>query len=213
MPEYALAIDHYGLIDGTPWLYVQEYAAPASIDPQAAQRRRAEALSVLTEVTGVTREHMRLRLRQKHSRGEQYSKIDAQARFHVLEEGGLRFRVNFDDYLDTGLFLDHRLTRARVRAMAAGKRFLNLFCYTGSATVYAAAGGARASISVDLSRGYLQWQPKISSAQRSRETRARFHSQRLYRVARRCDAPCGAVRPHLPGSTDVLELQAHARCT
>jgi 23S rRNA (guanine2445-N2)-methyltransferase / 23S rRNA (guanine2069-N7)-methyltransferase len=69
----------------------------------------------------------------------------------------LRFRVNFDDYLDTGLFLDHRLTRARLRSAARGGTFLNLFAYTGTATVYAAAGGARASISVDLSRTYLEW--------------------------------------------------------
>ncbi|MEP7246080.1 MAG: class I SAM-dependent methyltransferase, partial [Gammaproteobacteria bacterium] len=73
------------------------------------------------------------------------------------EEGGLKFRVNFDDYLDTGLFLDHRPTRARIRELASGKRFLNLFSYTGAVTVYAAAGGARSSASVDLSRTYLDW--------------------------------------------------------
>jgi len=74
-----------------------------------------------------------------------------------VQEGGLRFRVNFDDYLDTGLFLDHRLTRQRLREAAAGKRFLNLFAYTGTATVYAAAGGASASTTVDLSNTYLDW--------------------------------------------------------
>jgi 23S rRNA (guanine2445-N2)-methyltransferase / 23S rRNA (guanine2069-N7)-methyltransferase len=157
MPEYALAIDHYRLLDGPQWLYVQEYAAPASIDPQAAQRRRAEALSVLTAVTGVPREQVRLRLRQRRARGEQYAKLDTQARFHVVGEGGLKFRVNFDDYLDTGLFLDHRTTRARLRAAAVNGRFLNLYCYTGAATVYAAAAGARTSTSVDLSRTYLEW--------------------------------------------------------
>jgi len=72
-------------------------------------------------------------------------------------EGGLKFRVNFDDYLDTGLFLDHRLTRARLGELAGGKRFLNLFAYTGTATIYAAAGRAAASTSVDLSRTYLDW--------------------------------------------------------
>jgi 23S rRNA (guanine2445-N2)-methyltransferase / 23S rRNA (guanine2069-N7)-methyltransferase len=157
MPEYALAIDRYRLTDGSLWLYVQEYAAPASIEPEAARRRRAEALSVLTEVTGVRREHLRLRVRQRRMRGEQYAKLDTQGRFHLIEEGGLKFRVNFDDYLDTGLFLDHRLTRARLRAAAAKRRFLNLFCYTGTATAYAVAGGARASTSVDLSRTYLDW--------------------------------------------------------
>jgi 23S rRNA (guanine2445-N2)-methyltransferase / 23S rRNA (guanine2069-N7)-methyltransferase len=83
--------------------------------------------------------------------------VDEQAHFHLVNEGGLKFRVNFDDYLDTGLFLDHRVTRARLRDAARGKRFLNLFGYTGTATVYAAAGGAIASTTVDMSRTYLDW--------------------------------------------------------
>jgi 23S rRNA (guanine2445-N2)-methyltransferase / 23S rRNA (guanine2069-N7)-methyltransferase len=74
-----------------------------------------------------------------------------------VSEGGLEFWVNFRDYLDTGLFLDHRITRRMLREWARGGDFLNLFCYTGSATVYAAAGGARSSVSVDLSNTYLEW--------------------------------------------------------
>jgi 23S rRNA (guanine2445-N2)-methyltransferase / 23S rRNA (guanine2069-N7)-methyltransferase len=158
MPEYSLAIDLYRTVpDGFNWLYVQEYAAPASIDPQAAKRRRNEALSVLTDVCGVPAERIRVRLRRKTPRGEQYSRVDQQSQFHVVEEGGLKFYVNFDDYLDTGLFLDHRVTRHRLREAAAGKRLLNLFAYTGSATVYAAAARARSSTSVDISRTYLDW--------------------------------------------------------
>ena len=158
MPEYSLAIDLYQTLpDGLTWLYVQEYAAPATIDAQAARRRRGEALSVLTEVCAVPAERIRVRLRRKTPRGEQYSKLDEQSTFHVVEEGGLKFRVNFDDYLDTGLFLDHRLTRARLGAAAVGKRFLNLFAYTGSATVYAAAAHAVSSTSVDLSHTYIDW--------------------------------------------------------
>jgi 23S rRNA (guanine2445-N2)-methyltransferase / 23S rRNA (guanine2069-N7)-methyltransferase len=158
MPEYALAIDRYRDAESAEdWLYVQEYAAPASIDPAAARRRRDEALSVLSETTGVSPERVRIRVRRRTTRGAQYQKLDAQAHFHTVEEGGLKFLVNFDDYLDTGLFLDHRLTRARLRAAASAVRFLNLFAYTGTATVYAAAGGAIASTSVDLSRTYLEW--------------------------------------------------------
>ncbi len=158
MPEYAFAIDSY-LEVGTNarWLYVQEYEAPASIDPEAVRRRRGEALAVLPEVTGVPVERIRLRTRRRNRRGEQYRKLGEEARFHVVEEGGLKFLVNFDDYLDTGLFLDHRLTRARLREAAAGVRFLNLFAYTGTATVYAAAGGARSTTTVDMSRTYLDW--------------------------------------------------------
>ena len=104
--------------------------------------RRGEVLAVLPEVTGVPPERIQVRTRRRTKRGEQYEKLDEQAHFHVVREGGLKFRVNFEDYLDTGLFLDHRLTRARLREAARGQRFLNLFAYTGTATVYAAAGGA-----------------------------------------------------------------------
>jgi 23S rRNA G2069 N7-methylase RlmK/C1962 C5-methylase RlmI len=87
----------------------------------------------------------------------QYGRVAESGAYFTVSEGGHRFRVNLRDYVDTGLFLDHRLTRARVGAEAAGKRFLNLFCYTGAFTVYAAAGGAASSTSVDLSKTYLEW--------------------------------------------------------
>ena len=158
MPEYAFAIDIYRTVEpDLTWLYVQEYAAPAEIELEAVRRRRNEALSVLPEVTGVPPERIHVRTRRRSKRGEQYRKVDEQANFHFVMEGGLRLRVNFDDYLDTGLFLDHRLTRARLRDAAGGKRFLNLFAYTGTATVYAAAGGAVSTTTVDMSRTYLDW--------------------------------------------------------
>jgi len=158
MPEYSFAIDIYRTVEpDLTWLYVQEYAAPAEIELDAVRRRRNEALSVLSEVTGVPNERVHVRTRRKTKRGDQYRKVDEQANFHVVLEGGLRFRVNFDDYLDTGLFLDHRMTRARLREAARGKHFLNLFAYTGTATVYAAAGGAASTTTVDLSRTYLDW--------------------------------------------------------
>jgi 23S rRNA (guanine2445-N2)-methyltransferase / 23S rRNA (guanine2069-N7)-methyltransferase len=158
MPEYAFAIDLYRTVDPeASWLHVQEYAAPAEIELDAIRRRRGEAMSTLTDVTGVAPERIRVRLRRRTRRGEQYDKLDERANFHLIEEGGLRFQVNFDDYLDTGLFLDHRLTRQRLRAAAGGKRFLNLFAYTGTATVYAAAGAASATTTVDLSNTYLDW--------------------------------------------------------
>ena len=158
MPEYAFAIDLYQVIEPQEsWLYVQEYAAPAEIEREAVQRRRAEVLASLPEVTGVPVERSRLRTRRRTQRGEQYVKLGEQSRVHTVLEGGLRLRVNFDDYLDTGVFLDHRMTRARLRAAASGRRFLNLFAYTGTATVYAAAGGADGTTSVDLSATYLAW--------------------------------------------------------
>jgi 23S rRNA (guanine2445-N2)-methyltransferase / 23S rRNA (guanine2069-N7)-methyltransferase len=158
MPEYAFAIDVYHTLDpDQTWLYVQEYAAPAEIELDAVRRRRNEALSVMPEVTGVPEERIHVRTRRRNKRGEQYKKVDEQAHFHYVLEAGLKFRVNFDDYLDTGLFLDHRITRARLREAASGKRFLNLFAYTGTATVYAAAGDAKSTTTVDMSRTYLDW--------------------------------------------------------
>jgi 23S rRNA (guanine2445-N2)-methyltransferase / 23S rRNA (guanine2069-N7)-methyltransferase len=158
MPEYAFAVDLYQAIEpDEAWLFVQEYAAPAEIEPEAVRRRRGEVLATLPEATGVPAERIRLRTRRRSRGGEQYQKVDEQGRFHLVSEGGLKFQVNFADYLDTGLFLDHRITRARLRAAARGKRFLNLFAYTGAATTYAAAGGALATTSVDLSRTYLEW--------------------------------------------------------
>ena len=167
MPEYAFAIDRYQTIEPeASWLYVQEYAAPSEIELDAVRRRRGEAMSRLTEITGIAPDHIRARVRRRTKRGEQYNKVDDQASYHLVQEGGLRFRVNFDDYLDTGLFLDHRLTRQRLRAAANGKRFLNLFAYTGTATVYAVAGGASASTTVDLSNTYLDWAQRNLSLNR-----------------------------------------------
>ena len=165
MPEYAFAIDVYRTIGGADdglageltWLYVQEYAAPAEIELESVRKRRGEALSTLSDVTGVAQERVRVRTRRKNKRGEQYSKVQERETYHVVTEDGLKFLVNFDDYLDTGLFLDHRLTRGRLRAAASGKRFLNLFAYTCTASVYAAAGGAASTTSVDMSNTYLNW--------------------------------------------------------
>ncbi len=158
MPEYAFAIDLYQTIEPqTSWLYVQEYAAPPEIEREAVRRRRAEMFAVLPEVSGVAPEHIHVRTRRRSRHGEQYRKVATHGEFLTVSEGGLRFLVNFGDYLDTGLFLDHRLTRERLRASARGVSFLNLFAYTGTASVYAAAGGAEASVSVDLSHTYLDW--------------------------------------------------------
>ena len=120
MPEYSFAIDRYAEADGPRvWLYVQEYAAPKTIEAEAVQRRRNEALAALPGVTGVPVERIHLRQRRKTTRGEQYEKVGETAEFQLVEESGLKFWVNFTDYLDTGLFLDHRITRQRLRAEAA----------------------------------------------------------------------------------------------
>jgi len=159
MPEYAFAIDRYMQADSDLLhLQVQEYAAPDEIEIEHVQRRRREALSTLPRLFALPPERIHLRLRMRQSGTAQYQPVPgAGAGPFTVEEGGLKFLVNLDDYLDTGLFLDHRLTRSRLRERARNARFLNLFCYTASATVYAAAGGARTSLSLDLSNRYLDW--------------------------------------------------------
>ncbi|MET0658100.1 MAG: bifunctional 23S rRNA (guanine(2069)-N(7))-methyltransferase RlmK/23S rRNA (guanine(2445)-N(2))-methyltransferase RlmL [Steroidobacteraceae bacterium] len=156
MPEYAFAVDLYGN-EAEQWAYVQEYAPPTSIDPQGARTRRQQALSVIPDVLQLPSERIHLRVRQQQAGLSQYEKLEGTREFQQVIEGPHRFWVNFRDYLDTGLFLDHRLTRARIGQMSAGKRFLNLFAYTGTATVYAAGGGASGTTTIDMSRTYLDW--------------------------------------------------------
>jgi len=155
MPEYAFAIDLYGR--GMRHVYVQEYAPPKTVDQESARERRREALAVLPEVLAVPISHVHSRVRKPQKGSGQYEKHEDIAERHAVQEGGLKFWVNFRDYLDTGLFLDHRIVRGMLRDWAKGADFLNLFCYTGSATVYAAAGAARSTTSVDLSNTYLDW--------------------------------------------------------
>ncbi|MCX7513567.1 bifunctional 23S rRNA (guanine(2069)-N(7))-methyltransferase RlmK/23S rRNA (guanine(2445)-N(2))-methyltransferase RlmL [Frateuria sp. STR12] len=157
LPEYAAAIDVYGREGDEPWLHVQEYRAPADVPVDVARTRLREIVRVAGEVLGVPRERIALKTRERGKGGAKYGRFDQRGEFHEVEEGGLTFLVNLTDYLDTGLFLDHRLVRAKLRELAHGKRFLNLFAYTASASVYAAAGGARDTTSVDLSGTYLEW--------------------------------------------------------
>lgn len=156
LPEYAIAIDLYPS-EGTLWVHAQEYEAPASIDPVKAETRLIEALAVIPAVLAIAPEQLVLKVRRRQKGTAQYEKQAQSEQFRIVEEGGLKFRVNLEDYLDTGLFLDHRLTRSLIRERVRGKRFLNLFAYTGTATVYAASGGAAATTTVDLSRTYLDW--------------------------------------------------------
>lgn len=152
LPEYAAAIDVYA-----DHLHIQEYQAPSSIDEDTARLRWREIVRVAAETFEVPRERIALKQRYRGKGGEKYGRMDRRGELLTVQEGGLQFLVNLWDYLDTGLFLDHRPLRARVRELARGKRFLNLFCYTGAVSVYAAAGAAASTTSVDLSTTYLEW--------------------------------------------------------
>jgi 23S rRNA (guanine2069-N7)-methyltransferase / 23S rRNA (guanine2445-N2)-methyltransferase len=152
LPDYAVAVDLY---EG--WANVQEYAAPPTVDPAKAEARLRDVMAVLPGVLDMAPGHVTLKVRRRQRGLSQYERMRDQRAFHEVSEAGLRFIVNLTDYLDTGLFLDHRLTRALVRRLADGCDFLNLFAYTGTASVYAAAGGARTTTTVDMSTTYLDW--------------------------------------------------------
>ena len=155
LPEYSAAIDvYYGQ---ETWVNVQEYEPPKTIDPFKANQRLAELLSEIPKILGIAPDHVFLKIRRKQKSSDQYQKLGDQGHFHTIEEHGCLLQVNFEDYLDTGLFLDHRPIRTLIQQQAKGKRFLNLFAYTGSATVHAAVGGAKATTTVDMSKTYLDW--------------------------------------------------------
>ena len=184
MPEYAVAVDLYrtqaesapvvptpgnasaepvptnpdnARAPGDLWAVVQEYEAPKTVDPEKARMRLADAVATVTAVLKLPPERVVLKIRRQRRGKEQHEKLGDDRSFHRVAEAGSILQVNFTDYLDTGLFLDTRPVRALLHSLAAGQDFLNLFCYTGTATVAAAAGGARSSVSVDLSQTYLAW--------------------------------------------------------
>lgn len=155
LPEYAVAVDIY---QGEKiWVNVQEYESPKTIDPHEANQRLAGVMAEIPHVLGIPAEQVFLKIRRKQKKTDQYEKQSDAGRFHVVEEGDCKFWVNFEDYLDTGLFLDHRPMRLLIQQQAKNKRFLNLFAYTGTASVHAAVGGAKSSLSIDMSNTYLDW--------------------------------------------------------
>ncbi len=152
IPEYAFAVDVYG-----DHAHVQEYTAPKDKEEGLVATRRGDALAVISDVLSLPRGHLHFKMRQRQRGSDQYKKQQEKGEEMEVREGGLTFFVNLDDYLDTGLFLDHRITRSMIRERARGKRFLNLYAYTGAFTVYAAHGGAETTTTVDMSKTYLDW--------------------------------------------------------
>lgn len=160
LPEYACAIDLYegaGLQAGALYAHVAEYQAPKSVDEAKARARFEDVLALVPVVLGIRPDHVFSKARLRARGGGQYREAGGRSYVTHTAEDGLTFEVDLGGYLDTGLFLDHRTTREMVGEMAAGKRFLNLFAYTGTATVHAASGGAKSTTTVDLSQTYLEW--------------------------------------------------------
>lgn len=152
IPEYNVAVDWY---DGE--VVVHEYAAPATVDEQVAQKRLFDVVNQVPVVLGISSDKMILKVREKQKGTNQYQAMAKAGQYKEVVEYGAKFLVNLRDYLDTGLFLDHRLTRRLIQQQAKGKTVLNLFAYTGTASVHAAIGGATAVTTVDMSNTYLDW--------------------------------------------------------
>ncbi|MWN04816.1 bifunctional 23S rRNA (guanine(2069)-N(7))-methyltransferase RlmK/23S rRNA (guanine(2445)-N(2))-methyltransferase RlmL [Gilliamella sp. Pas-s95] len=157
LPEYNVAIDRY-----KDKIVMQEYAAPKNIDPQKTRQRLFDIINATMSVLELTADQLVLKTREKQKGKQQYQKLGQKQDYFLVHEYPINqrktaFWVNVTDYLDTGLFLDHRLARKMIGEISAGKDFLNLFAYTGSATVYAGLGGAKSTTTVDMSRTYLEW--------------------------------------------------------
>lgn len=152
LPDYNISIDLY-----SKWVHIQEYAPPKNIDRQVAASRLDHAVRSVKDILGVRSNRLFLKTRERQRGRKQYEKKDNRRKMYEVREGGSSYLVNFTDYLDTGLFLDHRPVREKIYRQAKGKRFLNLFGYTGTATVQAAMGGAAATTTVDLSSTYVHW--------------------------------------------------------
>lgn len=152
LPDYAVAIDRYD-----QFLHIQEYAPPKTIDPQKAQHRLQEAIQICSEELAMPVKNIFLKVRRKQKGAAQYEKLANLQHFFSVHEGKAQYLVNLADYMDTGLFLDHRLVRQFIADHVQGLHFLNLFAYTGTASVSAALGGAASTTTVDLSTVYLNW--------------------------------------------------------
>ncbi|WP_281628746.1 bifunctional 23S rRNA (guanine(2069)-N(7))-methyltransferase RlmK/23S rRNA (guanine(2445)-N(2))-methyltransferase RlmL [Vibrio sp. St2] len=152
LPEYNVAIDVY-----LDHLVIQEYAAPKNIPEEKAKRRLTDIIRAAIQVTGTEANKVVLKVREKQKGRSQYQKLSQESETLNVHEYGVQLKVNLHDYLDTGLFLDHKITRRKLGEMAQGKDFLNLFAYTGSGTVHAACGGAKSTTTVDMSNTYLEW--------------------------------------------------------
>ena len=153
IPEFPFCIELYG-----DHIYLAEYKRRFEMATSQHEEWLEQSIVILCEVLELPADNVYIKQRQrKPGRLGQYQRVSDEKAYFIVTESGLKFKVNLSDYLDTGLFLDHRITRDMVRKEATGKRVLNLFCYTGSFSVYAATGGAASVTSVDLSKTYLQW--------------------------------------------------------
>jgi 23S rRNA (guanine2445-N2)-methyltransferase / 23S rRNA (guanine2069-N7)-methyltransferase len=200
LPEYNLVVDVYG-----DHVHVQEYAAPPEVDPGKAQRRLDEALEVVGDVLGASPDRVVLRQRRRQRGATQYERQARLGAPFTVSEDGLSYLVDLGPYVDTGFFIDQRLTRRLVRRLAGGRRFLNLFAYTGAMTVNALAGGAPGSTTVDLSATYLDWTEQNLAANGFAAARETWPPEKQpARGGSPAGGPASAVAPAIPVAPHVL---------
>ena len=159
LPEFAFALDRYQseIAPEVEWYHLQEYQAPATIDADTAEYRIGVATEVVRELFSIPDDRLFCKTRSRQRGPSQYQKQGSRNEFYQVREGEASLLINLSDYLDSGLFLDHRITRELVYQRSAGKTVLNLFCYTGAVGVQAGLGGASSILNVDLSATYLKW--------------------------------------------------------
>jgi 23S rRNA (cytosine1962-C5)-methyltransferase len=193
LPEFPFCMEFYA-----DKLYIAEYKRRHGMGEEEHDEWMEKCLEIIREVLRVPKENIFLKLRQrKPGRLGQYQKLEDKKSEFIVEENGLKFIVNLSDYLDTGLFLDHRITREKVRAESRDKSVLNLFAYTGSFSVYAGAGGAKEVVTIDLSKTYLQW------SERNMQLNG-FTDERKYKFVH---ADVLQYLPGIPGDTfDIIVL-------
>ncbi|MBQ4863399.1 bifunctional 23S rRNA (guanine(2069)-N(7))-methyltransferase RlmK/23S rRNA (guanine(2445)-N(2))-methyltransferase RlmL [Pseudoalteromonas sp. MMG013] len=190
IPEYNVAVDIYN-----DCAVIFEYAAPKEIEDDVAQKRLQDVITLTAQQLNIEPENIAVKVRKRQKGEAQYTSMDKQNRFEIVEEFGAKFKVNLFDYLDTGLFLDHRLARRYIQENANGKRVLNLFAYTGSVSVHAALGGAKAVTTVDMSKTYLKWAEENFALNELKNTRFRFEQ-----------ADCLKWLEHAQGQYDLIFL-------
>jgi 23S rRNA (guanine2445-N2)-methyltransferase / 23S rRNA (guanine2069-N7)-methyltransferase len=208
LPDYNAAIDLYG----DDYAVVQEYAAPSEIDRNKTERRLNEMLRSLPWLLGRHPENIFLKVRRRQKGKDQYDKNESPETTAVITEGVCRFLVNFTGYLDTGIFLDHRPVRLKIGALSAGKSFLNLFSYTGTATVHAAVGGAANSVSVDTSAAYQEWARKNLALNNQENPKHKLVREEVFQFLRTnrekfdlifCDPPTFSNSKSRDGELDI----------
>ncbi len=203
MPEYAVAVDRY-----QDWLHVAEYQAPSKVSPEAASKRLDELMAALPLALDIAPGKIVLKQRKRQNGSEQYGRQAQSNTFMEVVEGQAKVLVNLRDYLDTGLFLDHRPVRLFIAEQAKNKRFLNLFCYTAVATLQAALAGAKRSDSVDLSATYLQWAAKNLALNGLSETVHRLHRADCMEWLKNCVSQYDLILLDPPTFSNSKKMQA-----